>query len=93
MTLKGLPLGFFVKDTVEDWLEFPSAWDDGPLSSNHAALARQRAAQGGFIGSKPPLPNFHEVLTFGFVVSETLPSFESFIRRQRTVPTGRGVRC
>ena len=44
MTLKGLPLEFFVKDTVEDWLGFPSAWDDGPLSSNHTALARQRAA-------------------------------------------------
>jgi len=44
MTLKGLPLGVFVKDTAQDWLGFPGARDDGPLSINHAALARQRAA-------------------------------------------------
>ena len=58
MTLKGLSLVVFVKDTAQDWLGFPGARYDGLLLINHAALARQRAAQGGFIGSKPPLLNY-----------------------------------
>ena len=44
MTLKGLSLVVFVKDTAQDWLRFPGARYDGPLLINHAALARQRAA-------------------------------------------------